>query len=70
MYFVQNVDQVAGVKFKKAAVEEKLSRPRKHGPALHAVLEKLKQGVRVSELTPEKLQTTLLGLLSEPGLDS
>ena len=34
--------------------KDKLSRPRKHDPALHAVLEKLKQGIRVSELTPEE----------------
>ncbi|MBP8055089.1 MAG: hypothetical protein KA314_04575 [Chloroflexi bacterium] len=34
--------------------KEKLSRPRKHGPALHAVLEKLQQGQRLADLTPEE----------------
>ena len=34
--------------------KEKLSRPRKHGPALHAVLEKLKRGGRVVDLSPEE----------------
>ncbi len=34
----------------------KLSRPRKHGdnPALHSALEKLRQGYRVADLTPEE----------------
>jgi len=34
--------------------KEKLSRPRKHDPALHAVLEKLKQEQRLADLTPEE----------------
>lgn len=34
--------------------KEKLSRPRKHEPALHGVLEKLKQGARVTDLTPDE----------------
>ena len=35
---------------------EKLSRPRKHGdnPALHSAMEKLRQGYRVNQLTPEE----------------
>ncbi len=34
--------------------KEKLSRPRKHDPALHVVLEKMKQGQRLADLTPEE----------------
>lgn len=33
---------------------EKLSRPRKHGGALHSALEKLKRGARVADLTPKE----------------
>jgi hypothetical protein len=33
---------------------EKLSRPRRHSGVLHSAIEKLKQGAKVADLTPEE----------------